>query len=283
VEGSQQAIRLVAQGRSRARGSLPRWIERATDFDVRVEAGSTVLVVESPTLREADPSEFDQESLFPEIDPDRTSFDYLAQAFEAALSDEDHTERFDSGLLDTFVQLDVVFDRGIEEVVFHPRNGAVTRPPRVRHSEIRRFRDIAHRIPRPRHVRTAGKLDSIRHSDSTFSLALEDGGEVIKGVAGRGDLGALQALWGEPVVVSGQAHFTASGKIQRIDADAIGRASDRDLTAWSLRPEPLESTGADAGRLRVAQGPRSGLNAVLGAWPGDESEAELVAAIREMS
>lgn len=85
-------------------------------------------------------------------------------------------------------------------------------------------------------------VDSIRHSDSTFSLALKDEGEVIKGVAGRSDLGV-----------------------------------------WSLSPEPLESSGTDAARVRVAQGPRSGLNAVLGARPGDESEEELIAALREMS
>lgn len=79
MDGSQQAVRLVAQGRSRARGTLPGWIEKASEFELQISEGSTVLEISAPTLREADPEEFSQDSLFPEINPDLTSFDYLTE------------------------------------------------------------------------------------------------------------------------------------------------------------------------------------------------------------
>ncbi len=39
----------------------------------------------------------------------------------------------------------------------------------------------------------------------------------------------------------------------------------------------------DSPTLFVPQGPRSGVNAVFGKWPGDEEEGEFAAALAELS
>src|ERR1044071_8113051 len=72
IDGSQRALRMRTEGRSTARGTLPRWISAAGEMDVQILPGSTVLEIDAPTLMEADPQEFGQSSLFPEVDPELT-------------------------------------------------------------------------------------------------------------------------------------------------------------------------------------------------------------------
>jgi hypothetical protein len=47
-------------------------------------------------------------------------------------------------------------------------------------------------------------------------------------------------------------------------------------------PAPL-SRGLDVAALRQPQDLRSGINAVIGRWPGDESDEEVTAALFELS
>jgi hypothetical protein len=39
----------------------------------------------------------------------------------------------------------------------------------------------------------------------------------------------------------------------------------------------------DVTALHVPQGPDSGINAIMGKWPGDESEEEILALLEELS
>ena len=48
------------------------------------------------------------------------------------------------------------------------------------------------------------------------------------------------------------------------------------------RRRPLVRT-LDIKALHVPQGPRSGINAVIGKWPGNESEEEVLAMLEELS
>ena len=45
---------------------------------------------------------------------------------------------------------------------------------------------------------------------------------------------------------------------------------------------PLVGT-IDLKALHVPQGPNSGINAIIGKWPGDESEEEVLAMLEELS
>src|SRR5208337_793147 len=82
------------------------------------------------------------------------------------------------------------------------------------------------------------------------------------------------------VVVSGLAVFRPSGKVLRIEADTISLASDSDLKIWSAEPEPLGAR-LDAKELHRPQCPRSGISAIFGRWPGDETDEEFEALLKE--
>jgi hypothetical protein len=132
-----------------------------------------------------------------------------------------------------------------------------------------------------RHVRVAGKLDGMRHSNHRLTLILPTG-SVVTCWAGKIEDEPLRALWGRNVVVSGVAVFRPSGKVLRIEAEHISPASEADLELWSEVPEPLDAE-LDVRSLHKAQGPRSGASAVFGQWPGDDSDEEIAAYLEEIS
>lgn len=286
IEGSQRAVRLRTQGRSVARGPVPEWIEAATEFDVEVKEGSTVLEFSAPSLLEADPEQFGQAKLFPEVDPNLTSIDYLADSLEAAIAGEAGEERsdlYDRSLLQTLrSDLRPVFAAGVETIRLSG-SPSHDQPVVIREEVVSTFRNLEKKIPASQHVRLAGKLDSIRHSDRTFTLIPASDREKIRGVVSRHLIALLQQLWGEDVLVLGVAHFTAQGKVQLLEADDLRPASTEDERMWGEMPEPFRGSELRPAAMSAPQGPRSGLNAVVGKWPGDEDDEAVADALRELS
>lgn len=113
-----------------------------------------------------------------------------------------------------------------------------------------------------------------------FTL-LFDGGKAIEGISEGIAAEQLAVLFGHNVVVSGTAVFHASGTLQRIEAETIEPAGS-DTEIWARVPTPLFRV-MDAPSLRQPQGPRSGVNAVFGRWPGGESDEQVAGALRELS
>jgi hypothetical protein len=138
------------------------------------------------------------------------------------------------------------------------------------------------RTPEDRRVIVAGKLEMIRHSDRRFTLILP-AGEVLHCVASeRVDLSDLTGLFGKPALVSGTVKFRPSGSVLRVEADNIEPASAEDIAVFSSAPRPfLDNLDPHARRLPPGTG--SGLAAVIGQWPGDETDEQVLAALAELS
>lgn len=146
---------------------------------------------------------------------------------------------------------------------------------------VERVARLRRQVPAPQATRVAGKLDSIRYSDRMFTLVL-DSGMVLKGVAERLEPEQLASLFGQLAVVSGIAVFRPSGSVLRLEAEQIQAISPDQAALWAKPPRPLLAP-LDIRSLRVSQDALSGIHAIYGQWPGDESEEELLAAIEEMS
>jgi hypothetical protein len=124
-------------------------------------------------------------------------------------------------------------------------------------------------------------VDAIRHSDRAFTLVLATG-EQIRGVLADGAPEELAAHFGRMAIVSGAAQFRPSGTLLRVDADHLSPADDEDLRMWSVMPEPLD-VQPSARNARQPQGPRSGISAIFGKWPGDETDEEIFHLLHERS
>lgn len=129
-------------------------------------------------------------------------------------------------------------------------------------------------------VRVAGRLEELVPEERLFSLSTGEG-EILRGIAPKVPAEKLAALLGRPVVVSGTAFFSRSGSLLEIEADHVQPAQG-DVSFWSRAPHQVLG-GFDRHALRDTRESRSGLSIVVGQWPGDESEEEILAILEEMS
>lgn len=277
VDGAQQATRLQVDGRSTAPGTLPGWLDAASRFDLaRIHAQEIVL--SAPSLVEAAPQRFKQLDLFSAGVPDRSCLDYLEDSLEDALAGREDSERYDRPLMSTLEGLGRLFRHGVESIEIV--NG---RTLRIDPRGVDVIRTLEIRTPEDRRVMVAGKLETIRHSDRAFSLVLESG-ESLRGVVATDQIGPedLAALFGRQALVGGQAKFRPSGSPLRIEADLIEPASGNDVVVFSSAPTPLFGE-LHPREVQRAQGSKSGLAAIVGQWPGDETDEQVRAALADLS
>jgi hypothetical protein len=90
------------------------------------------------------------------------------------------------------------------------------------------------------------------------------------------------SLLGRSVIVSGKAYFGSTGRHRYVLAERIAPAAAGDLEVWSELPAPLFVQPA-LGRSRRAQTSETGINAIFGKWPGDETDEEFFRMIEEIS
>lgn len=270
VEGTQRAVRLHFDGKSKARGTQPAWLRPASQFDLVKfgDLGPGVVRIETRPLRELLPDSDSRTLRLDDTDVSKTSLDLFEEGLEDALAGAADSDRFDEGLVETFSELSRLFEQGIEGVEFI--NGKTIQ---VGPDGIDRVQRLRRETPPPQAVRVAGRVDAIRHSDRMFTLILESG-TVLKGYADRLEPARLAGLFGKSAVVSGTAVFRPSGAMLRIDADQIESAAAEQLRLWAKLPRPLLGS-LDPRSLRETQSPRTGINAIIGEWPGDETDQEI--------
>lgn len=126
--------------------------------------------------------------------------------------------------------------------------------------------------PSPRAVRLTATVDTISATGSDVVLTLEDGEKVAARLEDH-DAELLKIFFGKRVVVSGHAHFKPSGRLLLIDVEYLALAEESDLL-FARIPEghvkkPLQ--------FQVPQENGNGVAAFFGIWPGEETDAELLA------
>ncbi|HEX2080786.1 MAG TPA: hypothetical protein VHG08_23980 [Longimicrobium sp.] len=280
--GTRGAVRLRLEGRSAARGGFPpAWVNDAAAFRMSgFHRGTPGIELRIPSLLEALPHRFAQADLFPPVDPADSALTLMGRSLGEALAGNADSDAYDPPLLRTFEEFREVFRHGVEAIEI--RNSRPDRRPlTVTPAGIRVVHQLHRQTPRSRRVRIAGKVDAIRHSDRAFTLLLQSG-EQIRGVLAEGEPEVLAPFFGKVAVVSGMAQFRPSGSLLRVDAEVLEPGGEQDLALWSDPPRPLFAA-MDPRELRRPQGARSGVNAIFGAWPGDETEEEIFALLEDMS
>jgi hypothetical protein len=280
VDAVQQSLRLRTEGRSRAPGSAPVWLAKAAAFEVEFRKGPTKqaqaqLALLAEPLGRVVPERFAQLDMFDAFSPNATCIDVFVEALDDALTNNANSDRYDDGLIETFTAFGRVLDHDVNS--FELRNGATRR---IERESVESLKQLRRSIPSDQRVRIAGKLEMLKHSSRIFSVELPTA-EVRGVLASDADVAAYGRLLGQEVIVSGVAKFRPSGRVLRVEADQIVPASG-DTGLRKEVPRPLFGD-LDTRSLRVPQGPRSGISALLGQWPGDESDEELDAAVRALS
>ena len=282
--GAAGALRLRVEGRSTFRPSrIPRWLARGVEFvvdDYLTDVPGVVL--SAPTLSEALPERFDQGDLFGKIRPDQSAFSLLSESFDDALAERMDSDAFDTPLLDLLSrEFARLFNGDVSEISMS--NGS-SQSPRIQLTKerLRVVTALRDRTPHPRRVRLAGRIDQPSLKSSSFVLDLADG-SAVKCVLIEGDRSLLKSFFGEIALVEGTAQFRPSGRLLRVDVQRVEEATPRDAALFSTEPRPLEYQDDLNGVSRPRPPRRRGLDAIIGQWPGDESDEELERMLHEMS
>jgi len=278
----RRSVSMAFRGRSNVRGPRPRWLEAAADLRFIEHEGddASILYFEAPTLGEAASELYQQQEFWPtRPDPGLTGLDLFGDVVRDVAAHHEDSDRFDKSLLGKLVNFKNVLNGTFDEVrldTTRPDRTAAVISPQV----IETAQEFQATTPLPQRVRVVGALDMVRASTQSFALRLDDGQEV-RGVLGSGSIVDTAAHLNRRVLVLGQAVYRTSGRLLRIDADEI-RAADGEPSLWSRIPPP-RTRRFDPSSLRVPQGPRSGVSAILGRWPGDETDEEIAAWLERTS
>ena len=287
VEAVQGSLRLRVEGRSSARGSVPRWLQEATRLNAQVSSGCTVVSIDNPSLIEAKPDLFGQQDMFNDIpDPESSAFELFHESLLSAVEEVDEDREsptYDDGLLKIFGKVAPIFDAGVETIDLVPQiiNGqsSTRQSVQLTKSTTKDFETRRRQLPSPRRAIVVGTLNEIRSDNLTFRLVMPNG--VLKGAVKQSERKTLQELWGESVLVEGVVKFGKGGIAQHLQADFVRLSTDREQELVSRSPVSVDTLPVPTYRLKK-QGPRSGINALVGSWPGDETDEEFESLLEEL-
>lgn len=273
----RQSVSMAFFGRSDGRMGKPEWLEAASDLRFTDHQGEdeSVLVFELPTLGEAAAELFERHEYWASApDPGATGLDVLADVVREIAGRNLESDRFDWRLLGRVSRLRSLFDGAFRELRLDRRQAGDS-PTTVVNPQIalaaKRLRDAT---PHPQRVRVAGVLQAVHPSTRSFILRLDDGQDA-RGILESDFTADALAILNRRVLVPGKAVYRASGRLLRIDADVI-QAADDAPSLWSRIPPP-RTKAVDSSVFRVPQTPAVGVAAVVGRWPGDETDQEIAA------
>lgn len=281
LEGARLATRFAVDGDSVRKGPRPAWLDVVCDFEITgISAGSAVIDIEARTLREAEPTRFgvgQQQSLFgdpSDVFGEQTAIDVFGRLLGTLVSGDRDNVVADRALLDCCARFARVSGGGYDGVCLgglHGRNAPLV----IQASDAASIELLRDRTPRPQAARVAGTLDTVSASRCDILLRLQDGTRV-PGRTVDHDLEALRTLLGTEVVVSGMAHYRPSGRLLLVDVESldVARASDKVFRRSPVARKPKVTVDL------VGQHDTGGVSGFFGTWPGDESDAELLDALR---
>ncbi len=279
----RRSVLMAVEGRSVPRRPYPAWLTAATDVRLVDYGGEdeTILFFEAPRIGDAAPVLYEQKPCrSPLPEPEDTGLDLLADVLADLWTGNPNSDRFDRPLLRDLIRFRPAVGKTFEAIEVQGRRYSAENPARLDIRVLETAERFRAGTPASQRARVVGTLDMVRASTRSFAIRLEDGQE-LRGVLLVGQISDIAPLLEKQVLVLGRVQYKPSGRVLRIDADTLMPATG-DMSVWSRIP-PARGQPVEIARLRQAQGPRSGLPAIIGRWPGDESDEEIEAWLKEIS
>jgi hypothetical protein len=243
--------------------------------------GDTLLNLEARTLGDAAPELYKQKKFWDELPaPEETALNVMSRVMSDVRNGNPDSARYDLPLLKVTHTLSPLFHRDLELIRLPQFSGDSQLSGVIDGSVPYRALELSNRTPNPREVRVAGTVDMIRYSTRAFALKLRDGKEV-HGVLENAELvQQLSQFLNDEVVVIGKAIYRPSGSLLRIDAKYLEKAAT-DSALFSRIPYPIAINSVTS-KGRSTDASRSNISAFFGIWPGEESDEQLLAALKEL-
>jgi hypothetical protein len=208
--------------------------------------------------------------------PDETAVNVLSRVTREVRQGNPDSTLYDRHLLKQFSHSTRLFKRRLVSMDLPDRQNVAQLDREV----AAKATELTDQTPSPRQVRVVGHLDMIRHSTRSFEMLLQEG-NAVRGVLENGEqMDALKSLLGKTVLVVGKAVYRPSGSLLRVDAQAIADGA-RESNMFSKVPAPIQHRQPIT-RLRISEQAKRGVPGFFGKWPGDETDEELLAMLREV-
>jgi len=281
----RESVSMAFRYTSSLRGRRPEWLVAASTVrlaDISGGTDCTRLHFEAPRFGEAAADLYQQRELF-DTRPreDDTGFDLIGDIVTDIACQSRDSLRFDAHLLRRLERFGGAGGKwGVQSLALHGDRLPEDTPLSIDSRVSSLASALCRETPPPQRGRIAGRLDMIRASDGSFSMIL-DSQQIVRGVWVPDDVSILADSWGKYVVVEGPVVFRPSGALLRIEAEGMVPARDEDLF-FSVAPEPA-GIELDPDRLHKPQSRASGVGAVFGKWPGEETEEEILATLKDLS
>ncbi|WP_437634307.1 hypothetical protein [Sorangium sp. So ce854] len=280
----RRSVLMAFEGRSVTAGRPRAWFVAACDLRLVDFEGNddTTLHFEAPELGEAAAELYLQTEMWPTRPPPGwTGFDVLAGVLQDVGAGNQDSERFDRPLLQHLAHFGRLFEAGFDAIRVEEHRSGVPGEAVLDRATVATARKLSASTPRAQAVRIAGLLDMVRVSTQSFAIKLDDG-EEIRGVLTGGSVDSAGVLLNRRVLVHGRAVYRPSGRILRLDAERI--EDGHGISGfWSKLPKPLFRGRIDPGALYRPQTASTGIHAIFGRWPGDETDEAFDQAIKGLS
>lgn len=280
-ETARPCVRMAIEGASASAGAIPAWLELASDIRTvgfSERNGQSILHVKAPTLGDAVPEVFDQKTLWPGMaSAEDTAVQLIGRVGRVVRGQEAASDMYDQPLLKHFTHWQGLFKREVKELRLQASLTGASVPVTLDIAVVENAKLLSAQTPLPRQIRIVGKLDMVRYSTRSFGLVL-DRGEEVRGVLQEGDPDILKRYFGREITVFGKAIYRPSGSLLRIDAQEILDTTEG-RTAFSSIPEAFSKVPRIEKR---PQATKSSVSVFFGTWPGEETDAELLAALGEL-
>lgn len=278
------SVRMAVEGASSSAGAPPAWLRRAADVRVTgfsERSGATVLNLEAPSLGEAAPEFYAQDTFWEtKPAPTDTALNVLAHVLDDVRNGNAESSFFDRALLGRVTRLRRIVGDGVRAIRLPTAASEVGAAAIVDEDVVKSAARLWDRTPPPSPVRLVGKLDMIRHSTRSFGVLLEDGTEVRGVLDTQEQMEDLKRLLGSELLILGKAVYRPSGKLLRIDADGFETGKEQPRLFTKV-PPPRQKEPAVL-RTRVADQHRRGVPAFFGIWPGEESDGDFERMLQEI-
>lgn len=279
----RQAIAMRFAGISKPSGRPTTWLTKAADIRFVDHYGEddTTLVFEAPILGESAEEIYRQPDLFRPLPlQGDTGFDLLGDVVRDIQARNEESDIFDVSLLKQVSNFKKGINGKFSEADLWGNRIKEKEPVVINQTVIETAEEFKNCTPAPQTVRVMGNLDLIRASTLGFGLILKSG-ESVRGILQETDPERLHKYWRKDVLVLGHAIFKPNGRLLRIEATTIEDAAEADLF-FSVVPHPNKRVFNLKETIRQQQH-KKGLAAIIGQWPGDESEEEIEELLREVS
>lgn len=282
----QDSVRMGFLHASRARGRIPSSLKAASEVryvghSAEANDDATLLRFEVPTFVSAAPELFAQQTLWADgPKPEDTAFELLSGWLHDIGRKHGDSSRFDPGLLLRVRQYGRLIGRkqGLSRISLP--DSATPERGQIDSTVLLAAQELSAVTPEARRTRITGVLDVLGVSDRVLKLQVGDA--VVTAVWQRDQpVVALATLLGREVVLEGDAVFRPSGKLLRVDADAIEAAGASDAFFRKLPTPVARKELVKAARATFSEA--SSYSAIRGAIEAEESEEDFAAAVEALS